>query len=468
MTARLLPDHLLPYRHLIVGVVWVVLIGLLSLLFGGGYVMIVWLGWQVQTTTTVLLWLATGLAYLLFYLARMIMNRGVVERLGRAWIDPRALTPSPNPYQPLNALEQLGYLWLLDNSATSSKLGSSKLMPPSTARPTIDHFFNSDSVLKPIILAHQAREQGNFEQAAQYLQQATALPELVQIEQIRLLLAQQDDVQALQQINALEVLVQQHALSVEPSLADDPHLTDSRANEKSVSAIPAALSAAIAQLWMSLALRQPLLLLDLATLPVLNAAQQQAWLERLLPQLPQASSVQLAQLQQHYEQAINRPEVLAHHVYPLAYYKAWLMVLYGWPQQYLDPEMMQRRQQLADQLLQLEFDPQVLTVWLQDQVLRSDLAGDVQHGLFSQRVAALASLYPGQPSIALAQWHLLQASHQPQAAQQILEHWQQHADFSYLRLATVLAAQPDALRDLNTLYQQHLSATPAKLSPLSD
>lgn len=489
MIPSLLPDRWLSYRHIILVAVWIAIIGLLSLLFGGGYVMIVWLGWQIQTTVTLLLLLATALAYLLAYLARMMINSGLMGRLSEQWFGGRSSTPSANLHQPLSSLEQLGYLWLLDNSARS--LNS----PPATftARPTIDHFFSADSVLKPIILAYQAREQGNFAQAAQHLQQATALPELVQIEQIRLSLAEQDptknnEVQALQQLNALEALVQQQGLIVEPSLADDTgaddtglannpnlthstHLADS-AHEASRAHIPAALSAAIAQLWMSLALRQPLLLLDLATLPVLSDVQQQAWLKQLLAQLPQASPAQLVQLQQHYEHHTSQPDALAHNAHSSAYYKSWLMVLYRWPQQYLSPEMIERRQQLADQLLQREFDPEVLTVWLQDQVQRDDLNdgpdGDMKNSQFSQRVAALASLYPGQPSIALAQWHLLQASHQPEAAQLILGHWQQHADFSYLRLAMRLADQPEPLRDLNTIYQQHLSATPSKLSPLSD
>ncbi|RYZ97471.1 MAG: heme biosynthesis protein HemY [Moraxellaceae bacterium] len=466
MTPRLLPEHLLAYRHLILALVWLLIIGLLSLFFGGGYVMIVWLGWQIQTTASVLVLLATVIGYLLSYLARRMVGVRTLGRVGTPWIEKLFSAPATtlNAHQPLSSLEQLGYLWLLDNSAKSSN--SPWLATVSDQKyPSIEQFFSPDSVLMPIILAYQARENGDLEQAAQHLQQATALPELVQIEQIRLLLAKsdlarsdianQDHAQALQQLTELDASMQQQAVTVEQSSPTDQ--LDAASSVSSPSRSPSALSAAIAQLWTSLALRQPLLLLDLANLPTISCAQQQAWLQQLLPQLAQANAAQLAQLQQYYDYYINQPEALQYN----ACTKAWLMILYRWPQDHLTPDMLERRQQLADQLLRLEFDPDVLTVWLQDQVQQADL----DNSRFSQRVAALASLYPGQPSIALAQWHLLQASHQPEAAQLILDHWQQHADFSYLRLAIALADQPEQLRDLNTIYQPYL---PAKLSSLSD
>ena len=128
--------------------------------------------------------------------------------------------------------------------------------------------------------------------------------------------------------------------------------------------------------------------------------------------------------------------------------KQWLLVLNSLWSAELD-KLIAMRLTLADTLLKQQFDPVVLAIWLQDQRQQENL--DCRY--FIERLELLAQRYPGQPSIALAQWHQLNASEQHEAAEQILQTWQQHSDFSYIRLSRTLADQPELLADLDIIYQ---------------
>ena len=66
------------YRGLLLGLLAIMLIVLLSVLSGTGYAMVVWLGWQLQTTATLLMLsiviIIGGLVYLLRLINRWVRN----------------------------------------------------------------------------------------------------------------------------------------------------------------------------------------------------------------------------------------------------------------------------------------------------------------------------------------------------------------------------------------------------------
>lgn len=389
---------------------WLVLLGiglilLLGLWSGAGYVLVVWLGWQVQTSATVFMLLLFALILAVMYSIRTI-NRWIKNWHLR---HPRKI----EHYQQLLPFEQLGCLWLL-NAKTSKQQ-------------EIEAIFNQSASLRQLVKAHLLRENAQLEQAAHALNQGSALTDLLVLEQIELHIAAQqyDQAQA-----ALTALGQQPVSAFAQSL--NPAWDES-----------------IQGLWAKLLIAQPWLLLDMLAAPALTPVQAYGWLLALHQQLAQAHPEQLQQLLAYYQVAQNQPEFWQ----DIASARQWLFVLNQINQDGMPLEqqqaLIQQRQQLADQLLRLEFDPRILNIWLQNQLQEGNV--ECQH--FTQRLNELAQRYPGQPSIALAQWHQLKAEQQTKAAQNILHNWPQHPDFGYLRLKEALNSQPELLADLELLYQ---------------
>lgn len=389
---------------------WLILLGvgliiLLGLWSGAGYVLVVWLGWEVQTSATVFMLLLFVLILAGVYAIRCI-NRWIKNWHLR---HPQKI----EHYQQLLPFEQLGCLWLLNAKASKQS--------------EIEAIFNQSASLRQLVSAHLLRENAQLEQAAQALNQGSALTDLLVLEQIELHLAAQEYTQAQA---ALTTLSQQPVSAFAQSL--NP-----------------AWSAYVQGLWARLLMAQPWLLLAIDNIPALTPEQHYGWLSALQQQLSQASPEQLQQLLSYYQIVQAQPEFGQ----DIASARQWLFVL----SQINDPiltleqqrSLIQQRQQLADQLLRLEFDPRVLTIWLQNQLQEGNV--ECQH--FTQRLNELAQRYPGQPSIALAQWHQLMADQQTEAAQAILQSWQQHPDFGYLRLTQALASQPELLADLELLHQ---------------
>lgn len=396
-----------PLRH---RSLWLVLLGigliiLLGLWFGPGYVLLVWLGWQVQTSATVLLLLLFALFMALLYLVRA----------GSRWINNRHLhhPEKIEHYQQLQPFEQLGCLWLLN--AKTSKAAE------------IEAIFNQSAHLRPLVKAHLLRENAQLQQAAQALNQGSALSDLLQLEQIALQLAGQQYAAAQAALTALrQQPVSAFAQSLNPAWDES-----------------------VQCLWAALLTAQPWLLLEMEGAPALTPDQQCKWLGALQQQLAPATAQQLQQLIGFYQRLQAQPEFWQN----MACVRQWLFVLHQVTAQTLplqqQQNLIQQRQQLADQLLRMEFDPRILTIWLQNQLQEGNV--ECQH--FTRRLNELAQRYPGQPCIALAQWHQLTAEQQTEAAQEILQSWPQHPDFGYLRLSQALASQPELLADLKRLYQ---------------
>ena len=88
------------YRGLWLSVLAVLIIVLLGILSGAGYVLVVWLGWQYQTTATLFMLLTLAIIVGMVYFIRLV-NRWV-----RNWYvrHPRHV----HDYQQLAPFEQLG------------------------------------------------------------------------------------------------------------------------------------------------------------------------------------------------------------------------------------------------------------------------------------------------------------------------------------------------------------------------
>ena len=386
------------YRGLWLILLAVAVIVLLSILSGAGYVLVVWLGWQYQTTATLFMLLVVAIIVSMVYLIRLV-NRWI-----RNWYvrHPRHV----HDYQQLAPFEQLGCLWLLNAKTTKQQ--------------DLQQIFNQSASLKQLVNAHLLRENGDYEQAWQVLEQGSSLVDLLMLEKAELYIAQQRHQEALDQ---LLFIAQQPESSLVQSLnpAWQQH---------------------VQHLWANLAQAAPWLVFPVAQRPTFNAEQQLAWLVSFQHNMAQASSEQHTELLELHTQ--HSTDLLDHYVVA----KQWLLLLNTMS---VDESsaLVQQRLSLADELLKRQFEPGVLAIWLQDQRQQENLDSEY----FIQRLEALAQSYPGQPSIALAQWHQLKSIQQHQAAQQILQVWQQHPDFSYMRLTEALAEQPELLADLNTIYQ---------------
>lgn len=391
------------YRGLLLGCLAVLLIILFSVLYGTGYAMVVWLGWQLQTTATSLMLLIVAIIGSLVYLIRLV-NRWV-----RNWYvrHPRHI----HDYQQLLPFEQLGCLWLLNAKATKQQ--------------DLEKIFNQSASLKQLVNAYLLREGGQYEQAWQVLEQGSSLADLAMLSKTELYIAEQRHVDAL---NQLVFIAKQPASSFVQSL--NP-----------------AWQQYVQQLWASLAFVAPWLVLPVPERPHFNTEQKIMWLQSLQQHMAQSTPTDRLRLVEVYE---HQPaEIMDNFLMA----KQWLLLLNVLPSAELE-NLVNMRLTLADALLKQQFDPVILAIWLQDQRQQENL--DCHY--FIERLELLAQRYPGQPSIALAQWHQLNASQQHEAAEQILQTWQQHPNFSYIRLSRALVDQPELLADLDAIYQaKHLS-----------
>lgn len=382
------------------GVLLTLMVLLLSLYDGAGYVMLSWLGWQVQTSVSLLL--ISGL------LGSVLIGYSL-KLLRQLWRKFRPAYPERiTNFQQLHPFEQLGCLWLLDAKTTHQA--------------ALKAIFDRSRYLKPSVSAYLYRENGNYELAWQALSHKGSLQELLNLQKIELLIAEKKYQQA---IEALQQLTHQPATAF-------------------VQSLNAAWNNYIQSLWAKLALDQPWLILSIHPIPSFSTAQQLGWLTALVQQFNQSEVSQQTQLLALYDAVQQQPDFLI----DIQSAQQWLLLLNALPDEF--DNILIRRQWLADELIKLEFNPIVLTIWMQSQIKQDTL----ECSYFTQRLDNLAQRYPGQPSIALAQYHQWLANGQPENAQAILQQWQQHPDFSYLRLQQALVGQPELLADLAVLYDQ--------------
>lgn len=390
---------------LIIALVYTLGLLVLASLFGAGYVQVMWLGWYVQSSAFFFLVLPVLLTLLLL--------------VGVAWVRrqqrnrQQAKSQHISHLKQLRWFEQLGYLSLLRGQPANTR----QIDPQH-----IQYVFSHSALLNQIVLARQAREAGQYEQARLFLAQASPnARELASIEEIRLLLAEKRFAEAVACLRQLEQLPASPFIA---SLAPSYQLC-------------------LNDLWLEVAKQAPWLLVDTAQYFKFDVVQQTAWLKTLQASFNQATEVQQQAAVAIYHQEAQGLDEDFSQQQDLEKGKAW------WALLRLMPETLAIRQQLIDKLQKIQFDPYVFKAWLAAQLERDGFPSEFA----KQHVQDLLQRYPAQPSLALASYYIYRAEHHPDEADAILNVWQNDTEFAYLRLLRALADQPELLNDLSMLYQ---------------
>ncbi len=381
---------------LLVALFATLLITLLSVFFGSGYVQMIWLGWQIQTSAGFFIFLAVILSLLL--LAAVITVKRYREKSKGG--SERQITH----INQLRWFEQLGCLSLLDNNFSD--------------RAHIKYIFSHSDLLAKVIGARLARKDAEYGLAHQLLAQSSVImKELAGIESIKLLMAENKFSEALQLLIQL------------------------RQQEKSafIQSLGIAYEQSLKALWLQLAKHSPWLLVETSLRPDFDKTGQITWLSALLSSLSQSSETQQQALLAVYDQS---DAVLSHNA-DLTVAKIWLALLQAIPDTAL------RRELLLNQLLKIQFDPVIFKHWLSDQRQQEGFPSAEA----KQRIDELSQRYAAQPSIALASYYVLQTEQRIEETSAILDTWANDPDFAYIRLTKTLSDQSSALADLVLLYE---------------
>lgn len=386
---------------IIIALCYTLLLLVLGVLLGAGYVQVMWLGWYIQTSAVFFLVLPV-----LFTLSLLVVMAWVRRRQRNL---KQANSQHISHLKQLRWFEQLGYLSVLRVQPAIVK----QLDPQH-----ISYVFSHSALLNAVIKAKQAREAGQYEQARQWLLEASPnARELACIEEIRLLL---DEKRFAEAEACLARLEQQPVSPFIESLAPS-------------------YQQCLNDLWLEIARQSPWLLVETAQYFKFDVMQQTAWLKALQATFQQADQAQqraVIDIYQRDAQQFNQQQDLEKG-------KAW------WALLRLMPETLDMRQQLIDQLQKIQFDPHVFKYWLGAQLERDGFPSEFA----KQHVNDLLQRYPAQPSLALASYYIYQAEQHPQEADAILRVWQHDTEFAYLRLLRALADQPELLADLSMLHQ---------------
>jgi len=337
-----------------------------ALMQDAGYVLMVWQGWQLQTSV--------GFAVLLTLLFAVLFVL-VLLLLGTLVVFPHRRRQQRHAEQGAHQLQQF------ERAATYRLLNAPQQAfdclqgPLASGRPH----------LLPLLQAGQALDAGLFQAAAQMLEQVPApADELAMLLQIRLALAQQ---------------LPEVALPLMQYLRQTP------ADPLRQQFEPAA-ERYLDQLWLMWATRYPWQALAQPIPTTLDAAQWALFLAALWHRFEQAEAVQYGVLYTCFDQqsdALQQVNALA-----------WVRVLSQLP------EGQSRAWLLLNRVLAVRFETCLLPFLLQ---LARDFAlplGDRQTGELLQQLAAR---YPGQPTLRLAQARWQDALGQPDEADQLAQDW---------------------------------------------
>lgn len=379
---------------------------------GFGYVYIQWLGWQFQSNLFAILltlFVMMGLLSLVWLAIRRLFRRNLQKHI------------VPNSFQDLHPYERLGVVWLL-NAERSEQT-------------RILSVYDQSELLKALIQAKLMLNQGQLDEAKHCLETTkTPLFELVKLLKIDAALIEKDQAFALEQLEFLTVQPLSAWLHpVEP-----------------------AYRAELQQKWLQLSQTCPWWLFKASHQPVFDDEQQLLWLQALLDQrdvadiedqqaffkwfeqikatdtlktLPLANKITILKLLNEYEVWIRQYPQDSHHQIPNDHQI-----------QVID---------FAQQILQERFVPEVLYIWL-NQTLKQH---DVNLNDLEQRIDAWEQLYPAQPSLTFAKWHLYRHQGRFEYADALLTQFPDDPYMAYLRLQQAFASSNSLQNDLKRLLQ---------------
>lgn len=353
-----------------------------------GYVLMVWQGWQVQTSVSFALLCVLAAAVLLVLLLALLSNLVLFRqrRRQRQLAEQRATQ--------LQQMEQAALYAVLD----APQLAFAQLHAATSTVHQLD--------LLPLLQANQAINAALWHEADAALQRAPVqADELAMLLQIRLALAQQQPDVALPLLQFLH-----HAPPDGLRQQFEPAVTDY-----------------MATLWLAWAVQKPLQWLELTLMPPVHwhAAQWSRWLAAVLLALPEANHQQQHQLLCCFDQqdtTLQQEQAVA-----------WVRLLCQLP------EGQGRAWLLLNQVLSVRFEPTLLPYLM---YLARDFALPLHDHRVDELLTQLVARYPGQPALCLAQARWLDALGQTAQADQWVQDWPSACMVARLNLLRELDRYP--------------------------
>ena len=359
-----------------------------------GYVFIQWHGWQLQTNLLVLLialFISSGFVYIFWQLFKNV-SRGYLQKY-----------QVPKNFNALHPYERLGILWLLHAERTEQE--------------HINQTYKRSYLLYPLIRARLALAQNNITEAQQWLKSKDIpLFELVELLKIDMALLEKNADLAL---NRLEFLTVQPLSSWLIPIQNTYKIE-------------------LQNKWLKFATDYPWVVFRSLHHPVFTHEQQKLWLNALVQQIQHATDEDWALFEAWY--AKNKQLI---QFYDTDSKTDILKVMSH--RSYFDIDIIP----FAEAILSKRFIPNVLYIWLGKQ-LKQEAPNLIE---MEEKIQEWLSLYPAQPSLGFAQWHLYTRLNQTDKLETLLELYPDDPYMAYLRLQAQAKSSESILNDLKLMMQ---------------
>ncbi|RKG29484.1 heme biosynthesis protein HemY [Acinetobacter tianfuensis] len=390
--------------YLFVGLLCAAIFSVLSYGYGAGYVYLYWRDWQIQTNIWVLIICLALLSFtiqLIWLALKRYLNR-----------EQRKIETVFN-FNQLHPYEQLAVIWLLNAGQDQQQF--------------IQQVFSQSGLMKGIISSQLYWMRQQYAEALQALNEVSPMAfELAELQRIEIYLSMQEGEKALTHLEFLN----QHELS--PWLENVKSSYEQR----------------LTALWGKFAQQFPWMYLRSTKYGHLGEQAKQNWLEQLLLVFDDANEDGLQALQQRYSDLSGQIELRPYDIKVL-----WLKVLSRLP------EMGAAHQQLAEHLLEQQFNQDVFYLWFEQQVLRQ--SPDYAHA--EDQINRWESKYPALPVLAFAKWHVFDATGRQNEAEALLLQYPDDVLMSYLRIKSILNGQEDLVQQLNLIFENNANFVKIKI-----
>ncbi|AOA59545.1 hypothetical protein [Acinetobacter larvae] len=369
---------------------------------GSGYLYILWMGIQIQSTVVAFV-LATLLFCFIIHVIFILLKK-LLARLQREQTELLA-------FDALHPYEQLGVVWILKAEPQQGDF--------------IQQRFDQSGLLQHIVQARLLFKQQQYQQALECLDACPpATFELAEIQKIEIYLAQGEVQTALSRLSFLS------GQPLSPWLIT---LQDSY-------------QIRLQQLWYSIAVQYPWAYLQSMDSTIitqqLNDDEQAVWLQQLLGQFSNASAADIQKLIELYiNQSID--------LYQLPYN---LQLLHLKVLAYL-PEMSSQYQDFALHLLTQHFNQDLFYLWLQQQLLEDN--PDFEK--IESHIELFEKKYSDLPILTFARWHIYMATDRVNDAEALLSRYPDNILMNYLRIKSKLKDDESLIKQLNLIFESDVN-----------
>ena len=112
--------------------------------------------------------------------------------------------------------------------------------------------------------------------------------------------------------------------------------------------------------------------------------------------------------------------------------------------------MAQQHQDLALQIMELQFDQEVFYMWFQQQLLKQI----PEYERLEQKINQLEAKYLSVPVFSFAKWHIYTATGRIEEAQQLLVLYPKNILMNYLRIKSTLQGNEELIQQLNLVFEK--------------